>query len=165
MRRRHLITFSLAMVFALSLQGEEFDWMVRQISRETGTRPVHIPFFGLARFVVRVGHPAGTSDLHLAVFEHTTMAPARFSDLLDTTTGPAWKPIVRVRSRKGESTNIYAREEGKHMRLLIATAEHAETTLIEVRIEPDKLMEVVEEHRHPVAVKHSPAPIAAEESE
>jgi hypothetical protein len=147
MPRPNLSVILAAMLFAASLPAAEFDWMVRQISRETGTRPIHIPFFGLARFVVKVGHPAGTTDLHLAVFENTGMTPARFSELLDATAGPAWRPIVRVRSRKGESTNIYAREEGKHVRLLTATAEGAETTLVEVRVQPDKLMEVVEEHR------------------
>jgi hypothetical protein len=141
---------ALALLFlAASLRASEFDWIVRQISRETGARPVHIPFFGLARFVVRVGHPAGASDLHLAVFEDTHIAPIRFNQLFDTTAGPAWNPVVRVRSRKnGESTNIYAREEGKHLRLLICTSEHGETTLVEIRVQPDKLMEVVEEHRH-----------------
>jgi hypothetical protein len=122
--------------------------MVRQVSYETGVKPVHIPFFGLARFVVRVGHPAGASDLHLAVFENTHLPPLRFTELFDRTAGPAWNPIVRVRSRKGESTNIYARQEGKHLRLLICASERSETTLVEVRIQPDKLIEVVEEQRH-----------------
>jgi len=145
---RNLIPALALLFLASSLFASEFDWMVRQISRETGAQPVHIPFFGLARFVVRVGHPAGASDLHLAVFEDTHIAPVRFNQLLDTTAGPAWKRIVRVRSRNGESTNIYAREEGKHLRLLICTSERSETTLVEVRVQPDKLMEVVEEHRH-----------------
>jgi hypothetical protein len=129
------------------LSASEFDWMVRQVSYETGVKPIHIPFFGLARFVVRVGHPAGASDLHLAVFENTHLAPGRFGQLFDQTAGPAWNPIVRVRSRNDESTNIYARQEGKHLRLLICAAEPSETTLVEVRIKPDKLIEVVEEQR------------------
>ena len=145
---RNFIPALVLLFLASSMDASEFDWMVRQISRETGVQPVHIPFFGLARFVVRVGHPAGTSDLHLAVFEDTHIAPVRFNQLLDTTAGPAWNPIVRVRSRNGESTNIYAREEGKHLRLLICTSERSETTLVEVRVQPDKLIEVVEEHRH-----------------
>jgi hypothetical protein len=145
---KHLIPAFALLFLASSLRASEFDWMVRQISRETGARPIHIPFFGLARFVVRVGHPAGASDLHLAVFEDTHIAPIHFNQLFDTTAGPDWNPIVRVRSRNGESTNIYARKEGKHLRLLICTSEQGETTLVEVRVQPDKLMEVVEEHRH-----------------
>jgi hypothetical protein len=149
MRYVKMAISAVALVFLASspLAASEFDWMVRQISRETGAKPVHIPFFGLARFVVRVGHPAGASDVHLAVFEGTHIAPVHFNQLLDTTAGSAWNPIVRVRSRNGESTNIYARQEGKHVRLLICTSERNETTLVEVRVQPDKLMEVVEEHR------------------
>ena len=135
------------LVIASSARAGEFEWMVRQISHETGTRPMQIPFFGLARFVVRVGQPGGASDLHLAIFEDAHIAPARFTELLDTTAGPAWNPIVRVRSKNQELTNIYAREEGKHLRLLICTSQGKETTLVEVRVKPDKLLEVVDEHR------------------
>lgn len=149
MRISRLLIPAVALTISLlPLSASEFDWMVRQISYETGTKPVHIPFFGLARFVVHVGHPGGASDLHLAVFENTHLPPVRFRQLLDSTAGPAWNPIVRVRSRNGELTNIYAREEGKHLRLLICASEATETTLVEVRIQPDRLMEVVEEHRH-----------------
>lgn len=148
MRIAGLFVLTVAALISLGpLSASEFDWMVRQVSYETGVKPVHIPFFGLARFVVRVGHPAGASDLHLAVFENTHLAPLRFSELFDRTAGPAWNPIVRVRSRKGESTNIYARQEGKRLRLLICASERSETTLVEVRIQPDKLIEVVEEQR------------------
>jgi hypothetical protein len=147
MRIARLLVLAALFTSLRPLASSEFDWMVRQISYETGVNPVHIPFFGLARFVVRVGHPAGASDLHLAVFENTHLAPVRFGQLFDRTAGPAWNPIVRVRSRKGESTNIYARQEGKHLRLLICAAEPSETTLVEVRIKPDKLIEVVEEQR------------------
>lgn len=145
---RLFVLTAAALISLGPLSASEFDWMVRQVSYETGVKPVHIPFFGLARFVVRVGHPAGASDLHLAVFENTHLAPLRFGELFDRTAGPAWNPIVRVRSRKGESTNIYARQEGKHLRLLICTSEPSETTLVEVRIQPDKLIEVVDERRH-----------------
>jgi hypothetical protein len=145
--RTKILTVPALLLLACTLGASEFDWMVRQISRETGVQPVHIPFFGVARFVVHVGHPAGASDLHLAVFEDTHVTPVRFNSMLDSTVGPAWNPIVRVRSRNGESTNIYAREEGKHLRLLICTSERTETTLVEVRIQPDRLVEVVEEQR------------------
>jgi hypothetical protein len=144
---RLLLLTAAALISVGIVSASEFDWMVRQVSYETGVKPVHIPFFGLARFVIRVGHPAGASDLHLAVFENTRLAPLRFSELFDRTAGPAWNPIVRVRSRKAESINIYARQEGKHLRLLICASERSETTLVEVRIQPDKLIEVVEEQR------------------
>jgi len=129
------------------LPASEFDWMVREFSRETGAKAMHIPFFGLARFVVAVGHPAGTSELRLAIFEHANLEPARFSDMTDVATGGAWKPMVRVRSRDGESTNIYAQGDKDNLRLLITTLERdGEATFVQVRVKPAALMKFVDEH-------------------
>ena len=47
----------------------EFDAIVRRVETRCDTRHTRIPFFGLANFVVKVVHPAGASDLKLAVFE------------------------------------------------------------------------------------------------
>jgi hypothetical protein len=121
--------------------------MVREFSRETGMKPTHIPFFGLAKFVVAVGHPAGTSELNLAVFENADLDAARFSQITDGAVGSSWKPMVRVRSKSGESTNIYARPSGKEMRVLIATLDHSDATFVEVRVEPEALMRFVDEHK------------------
>lgn len=137
----------LGLSLPTALQAGEFDWMVREFSRETGMKPTHIPFFGLAKFVVAVGHPAGTSELNLAVFEDADLDAARFSQITDAAVGSCWKPMVRVRSKSGESTNIYARPSGKEMRVLIATLDHGDATFVEVRVEPEALMRFVDEHK------------------
>lgn len=137
----------LVLFTSSTLPASEFDWMVREFSRETGAQPMHIPFFGLARFVVAVGHPAGTSELRLAIFEHANLEPARFSDMTDMATGGAWRPMVRVRSRDGESTNIYAQGDKDNLRLLITTLERdGEATFVQVRVKPATLMKFVDEH-------------------
>jgi hypothetical protein len=143
---RLLAILVVTAVLPLALAASEFDWLVREISRQSSAKPVHIPFFGLARFVVAVGHPAGTSDLHLAVLEDVELESARFSQLTDELVGPAWKPIVRVRSRKGESTNIYAESHGKDLRVLLTVLDGSEAILLEVRIKPEALMKFVDEH-------------------
>jgi len=129
------------------LKAGEFDWMVREFSRETGMKPTHIPFFGLAKFVVAVGHPAGTSELNLAIFENADVDAARFSRITDDAVGSTWKPMVRLRSKSGESTNIYARPSGKEMRVLIATLDHGDATFVEVRVQPEALLRFVDEHK------------------
>jgi hypothetical protein len=146
--RRSLILISFVAIFASLLSASEFDWMVRQVSRESGVEPLHIPFFGLARFVVSVGHPAGATDLHLAVFENTEIAPEHFARMIDSAAGSSWKPMIRVRSRNGESTNVYLQKAGKQVRLLIGTLEHNEATLVEVRVTPEELIRFVDEHEH-----------------
>ena len=131
-----------------TLAAGEFDWMVREISRESGAKPIHIPFFGFSRFAVGVSHPAGAIDLHLAVFENVDLAPERFSTLIDSAAGDLWRPMVRVRSRRGESTTIYLRESCKDLRLLIGNFDGGDATLIQVRLKPEELMKFVDEHRN-----------------
>ncbi len=137
----------LAMWIPSLLPASEFDALVREFSRQTGSEQTRIPFFGLARFVVAVSHPAGTSDLRLAVFEHANVQPRNFAKVADEVVGGAWNRIVRVQSRKGESTNIYTRRDGNHLRVLLATVDGKDATFVEMRIKPETLMKFVDEHR------------------
>ena len=105
-----------------------------------------MPFFGLARFVVAVGHPAGARDIKLAIFERGDLESLRFSTLTDSTVGSSWKPMIRVRERNGESTNIYIREEGKNLNVLITSLDGGEATFVQVRLEPRALIRFVDEH-------------------
>jgi hypothetical protein len=146
--RRFLAMAAIACALPMLSAASEFDWMVGHFARESGAQRVHIPFFGLAQFVVAVGHPAGASSLNLAVFEHPSMDSASFSQLTDSTAGMNWKPIIRVRSKDGDATNIYARQDGKHLRLLIATLDHDDAVLVEVRIRPEELIKFVDEQKH-----------------
>jgi hypothetical protein len=145
--RRILTLTALLLAISAALPASEFDWMVREFSRQSGAHQLHIPFFGLARFVVAVGHPAGASELNLAVFEHPNMLSDDFSHLADSTVGTAWKPIVRVRSKSGEATNIYAQQDGKHLKLLIATLEKEEAVFVQVRIRPEALIKFVDDQK------------------
>jgi hypothetical protein len=147
--RRLLAILAIASALPFTLPASEFDWLVREFSRQSSAKPVHIPFLGLARFVVATGHPAGTSELHLAVLEDVELESAKFSQLTDELVGAAWRAIVRVRSRNGESTNIYAQLNGKDLRVLLTVLDGSEATLVEVRIKPEALMKFVDEHARP----------------
>ena len=137
----------LATFIPALLPASEFDELVREFSRQTGSEQTRIPFFGIARFAVAISHPAGTSDLRLAVFEHPNVLPRDFAKVTDEITRGGWNRIVRVQSRKGDSTNIYTRRDGNHLRLLLATVDHDDATFIEMRIRPEALMKFVDEHR------------------
>jgi len=153
MRRRVLAGVMICAALPLASWGSEFDWMVREFSRESGMEPVHIPFFGLVRFAVAVVQPAGTSELNLAVFEHARLDPERFRQMADSATGRLWKPMIRVRSNT-ESTNIYGQTEAQRLRLLIATLDKDNATFVQVRVKPEELMKFVDEQKWK---KHSPA--------
>src|SRR5438067_3507538 len=145
MRQIGILSAALALV-PFCAPASDFDWLVREFSRESGAKQVHIPFFGLARFAVAVAHPAGTSGLKLAIFEGCDFEASRFSSLIDASLGHSWNPIIRVRSRDGESTNIYERQYGKKLQLLITSLEGEDATFVEVRIQPEALMRFVDEH-------------------
>jgi len=145
---RRIVALSLlVLVLPLALPAGDFEWMVREFSRQSGVQQTHIPFFGLARFVVAVAHPAGTSELNLAVFERPHIQPRDFTALTDSVTGAAWKPMIRVRSQNGDTTNIYLRPDGKHLKLIVATLDGSEATFVELRLRPESLMSFVQEHR------------------
>ncbi len=145
--RRLIAVAALLLLIPVAVPASEFDWLVREVSRQSGAKPEYIPFFGLVRFAVAVGHPAGTSELKIALFEHTSLNSQTFSGLMDTTMERDWKPMVRVRSRKGESTNIYAQVHGKELRLLIASLDGGDATLMQVRVRPEELMKFIDEHQ------------------
>ena len=140
-----LISFSLS---PSTLLASEFDWIARNFERESGCKQVHIPFFGLARFVVGVTHPEGVSDLHLAIFEDSAISPERFRSLVDDAVGGSWKPMIRVHSSRGDTTSIYAREDGKHMRFLIGTLDGNDATLVQIRMNVNKLVNFIDEQRN-----------------
>jgi hypothetical protein len=129
------------------LPASEFDALVREFSRQTGSEQTRIPFFGIARFAIAISHPAGTSDLRLAVFEHPNVLPRNFAKVADEVVGGGWNRIIRVQSRKGASTNIYTRRDGNHLRLLVATVDGEDATFVEMRIKPEALMKFVDEQR------------------
>jgi hypothetical protein len=144
--RRLPAILCLLTALPLSLPASEFDWLVREFSRQCAAKPMHIPLFGLARFAVSTAHPAGASELHLAVFENVEVESGRFSHMTDSVVGAAWRPIVRVRSRNGESTNIYAQLNGKDLRVLLTVLDGREATFVQVRLKPEALMKFVDEH-------------------
>lgn len=145
--RRMIAICALALSFGATLPASEFDWLIREFSRQSGAEPTHIPLFGLVRLTVAVAHPAGTSELRLAVFEHASFEPAKFAELTDSVAGAQWKPIVRVRSRNRECTNIYAQQTGKELRLLVTSLDGHEATFVQVRIKPEQLMKFIDDTR------------------
>ena len=146
--RRALGVLLAVMLTGAVMQASEFDWIARHVEQESGCRRTHIPFFGLARFAVAVGHPAGASELNLAVFEHTDISPVRFSEIVNEAAGSFWKPILRVRSSRGQSTTIFAQHDGQRVRLLIGNLDHGEATLVEVRVNVEQLMRFIDDHQH-----------------
>jgi hypothetical protein len=138
----------------------EFDRIVKAIESRYGTRPLHIPFLGVANFFVKVARPEGASGFKLAVFEglkdlKSAADPSEWRErdrFMDTLAGPNLHPLVRVHSRRdGEATYIFmspASKSSKSTRVLIATFEHNEATVIEVKANIETLLKSLQAPAH-----------------
>ena len=138
----------------------EFDRIVKAIESRYGTKPVHVPFMGVANFAVKVAHPEGASGFHLAVFEglrdpKTDSDPGEWRErdhFMDALANKNLRPLVRVHSRRdGEATYIFmgpASKSGKSTRVLIATFDRNEATVIEVKANIETLLKSLQEPAH-----------------
>jgi hypothetical protein len=58
----------------------------------------------------------------------------------------AWRPLVKVHSRRhGEWTHIYARDLAPRIKLLVATFERPEATVIEVKLHPEDMLRYLDQ--------------------
>jgi hypothetical protein len=108
-----------------------------------------IPFLGLATFAVKLVRPAGVKSIKMAIFENLddsgninhTELHAVIRESLDQ----EWQPLVRVYSRKGgQQVFVYAREEGRDIKLMVFTLGQTEAMLARVKLNPGALAKFME---------------------
>jgi len=129
----------------------DFDRVVKAIESHYGVQRTHIPFMGVANFALKMKHPAGASEFHLAVFQNLDSSPA-YRDpadrdrLMNTLSGHGLHPMVAVRShRDAQSTYIFVAEAGKSTLMLIATFQRDGATVIQVKADGDTLLRALAE--------------------
>ncbi len=148
--RVRLLALLLAASGAAFAGDKEFDYVVQAIESHYGTTRTHIPFMGVADFFVKVARPAGTSGFKLAVFENIESSPgyreqAELDQFMRNLSGSGLHPLVRAHSRRdGESTYIYMGEAGRSTKMLIATFQRNESTVIEVHLNMNTLLKTLE---------------------
>lgn len=148
MRSRLLAVLLLASCSLFSAD-RDFDRVVAAVETHYGVKRMHIPLMGVANLFVKVARPAGASSFKLAIFENLNTAD-RYGDsgdlerLFDDLSRRGLHPVVRVHSqRSGESTFICTGEVGKSTKLLIATFERNQATVIECQVNIDLLMKTI----------------------
>lgn len=150
-RQKRFLTHALVLLALLtfasvpaSAKDREFDAIARHIKSTYRGKRVRIPFLGLANFAVKIVRPAGVKSFKLATFENLQKPePGRESELASVirqSLDPAWRPLVRVRSRDGEQTFIYIRDAGDNVKLMVVSLEATEATVIRVKVSPKTLM-------------------------
>ncbi|HLK52521.1 MAG TPA: hypothetical protein VKU42_03645, partial [Candidatus Angelobacter sp.] len=115
---------------------------------------------GLAGFTVKFWHIAGVKNFKGAIFENQRFVNAsldtRFDEVVRAAMDSGWQPVVQSWDRRsGERTYIYAQDLGKDMKVLVVNLESNEAVVLQVKVDPKKLNEFVQEtmpdHRHRTA--------------
>lgn len=124
----------------------DFDRAVRGVERDLGGRRLKIPLFGLISAIAYpVYRPMGVKNFKMVIFEdlerRREAAPAPRLEL-----GPGWRPVVRVVERHGDTVNIYARDEGTWVRMILLTVDHDDAVLMQFKIRPSGLLTFVSKH-------------------
>jgi len=150
-----LLAACALLLFAVPMRAG-FDEVVDALSHTPGLHRISIPFFGLARFLVRVSHPQGVHDMQLATFEGSgSIAEEDLATILRDSARDGYRQVVRSRSRRtGEVTLIFARPDGDIIDMLIVTHDRVDTTVVRAVVDSDVFA-------HEVNGDHSATRVAA----
>ena len=111
--------------------------------RKLGFERTWIPFFGVARSLVRAVRPRGVRDIQVAIYENTpAVTGAAIEQMLQRHVGRGFTPLVRVFSaRKGESVFVYARpaRDLRTVELIVLTHERNETMLMRLAADAEAI--------------------------
>ncbi len=144
MNRRLVAGLAIVLLAALPLFAS-FDSIERKLESRLGA-PTSIPFLGLARLFVKVGHPDGVHDVELAVFEHPpAMIDGHLADaVLRAEVPEGFKPMVRRIAKNGEWTFIYAKPVGDRLEMIVLNGEKSEVVLVRVIVDPAAIQQSID---------------------
>ncbi len=119
----------------------EFKDVVRAVSDEFHTKPMHIPLMGLVNSFMKVAHPVGAKHVEIAIFQDIDYGEGSAETAAASIRHAigSWQPYVTTRNREGETVMIYMREIGKDADVLTVTAQRNELVITEARVDPVKL--------------------------
>ncbi|MGZ4878707.1 MAG: hypothetical protein ACXV8X_03060 [Candidatus Angelobacter sp.] len=156
-RNRKTFTFAFGLFVAALLAPaqnafakDDFGKIVHHIETNYHVHRQHRWVMGLAGFTVKFWHFAGVKSLKGAIFENqrftNTASDTRFDEIVRAAMDSGWQPLVQSWDRHtGERTYIYAQDLGKDMKLLVVNLESNEAVVLQVRVDPQKLNDFIEE--------------------
>ena len=137
-----------------SFAKDNFGRIVHHIEVNYHVHRQHRWVMGLAGFTVKFWHIAGVKSLKGAIFENQPFVNAasdtRFDEVVRAAMDSGWQPLVQSWDRHtGERTYIYAQDvsskNGKDMKVLVVSLESNEAVVLQVKVDPKKLNEFIEE--------------------
>jgi hypothetical protein len=139
---------------AKAAASDDFGRIVHHIEANYHVHRQHRWVMGLAGFTVKFWHIAGVKSLKGAIFENQPFVNAasdtRFDEVVRAAMDSGWQPLVQSWDRhSGERTYIYAQEvsskNGSDMKLLVVSLESNEAVVLQVKVDPKKLNDFIEE--------------------
>jgi hypothetical protein len=129
---------------------DDFGKIVHHIEANYHVHRQHRFVMGLAGFTVKFWHIAGVKSLKGAIFENQPFVNAasdtRFDEIVRASMDSGWQPLVQSWDRHtGERTYIYAQDLGKHLKVLVVNLESNEAVVLQVKVDPKKLNDFIEE--------------------
>src|SRR5579864_844959 len=160
-RNSKMFKFAFALfVTALFVPGQkafardDFGKIVHHIEANYHVHRQHRWVMGLAGFTVKVWHIAGVKSFKGAIFENQPFVNAasdtRFDEVVRAAMDSGWQPLVQSWDRHtGERTYVYAQEvsskKGSDMKLLVVSLESNEAVVLQVKVDPVKLNDFIEQ--------------------
>jgi hypothetical protein len=139
---------------AQAAASDDFGRIVHHIEANYHVHRQHRWVMGLAGFTVKFWHIAGVKSFKGAIFENQPFVNAasdtRFDEVVRAAMDSGWQPLMQSWDRhSGERTYIYAQEvsskKGTDMKLLLVSLESNEAVVLQVKVDPKKLDEFIEE--------------------
>jgi hypothetical protein len=127
--------------FAIPTFADEFSSVAKRIESHYGVRRTHPHLIGFALFLTKPATwGSGVGGLKVAAFEAENRAftPSipELDKIVRDSIGREWRPFVRVDSRRdGEATVIYTNFSGNRMRMLIASIERDDISVVQMKID------------------------------
>jgi len=157
---RNKTPFSLAVVCAIAaalfavpnqaFAKDDFGRIVQHIETNYHVHRQHRWVMGLAGFTVKFWHFAGVKSLKGAIFENqrfvNTVSDTRFDEVVRAAMDSGWQPMVQSWDRhSGERAYVYAQDLGKDIKLLVVNLEPNEAVVLQVKVDPKKLSDFIQE--------------------
>ena len=151
-----LFLFTACIAFSLSSEmayADDFGRIVRHVEVNYNVHRDHRFIMGFAGLVVKFWHVAGVKSFKGAIFENqhldATGADSRLDEIIQSAGEHGWQPLVKSYSRRrGEHAFIYAKSEGKNVKLLIVSVDPNEAAIIQVKLDPDRMAKFMDEDMH-----------------
>jgi hypothetical protein len=129
---------------------DDFGKIVQHIETNYHVHRQHRFIMGVAGFTVKFWHIAGVKNFKGAIFENQHFANAgldtRFDEVVRAAMDSGWQPLVQSYDRRsGERTYIYAQDLGKDLKVLVVNLESSEAVVLQVKVDPKKLNDFVQE--------------------